>query len=162
MSARTPATAAILPPAPAMAAPEPDGRDLSSVHELVGDRVRVRQQTLFQQIQAFIDRRLDDPSLTPEMIADAHHISTRTLQRLFQAHGSAVAKWIRFQRLERCRRDLANPLLSEQLIQAIAARWGFSTPAHFTRVFRATYGLNPQDYRRGVSGAGAASMPSIH
>ncbi|MEV6133849.1 AraC family transcriptional regulator [Streptomyces violaceusniger] len=31
-------------------------------------------------------------------------------------------------------------------IQAIAERWG-SNPAHFTRLFRATYGIPPRDYR---------------
>ena len=31
---------------------------------------------------------------------------------------------------------------------AIAARWGLTDPAHFSRAFRAAYGLPPSEYRR--------------
>ncbi|MFD0856316.1 helix-turn-helix domain-containing protein [Actinomadura adrarensis] len=30
---------------------------------------------------------------------------------------------------------------------AIAARWGFSNPAHFSRALRNEYGLPPAEYR---------------
>lgn len=104
--------------------------------------------TLFAQVQAFIQRQLADPALTPDMIAAAHHISTRYLQQLFHDHDLTVAGWIRQRRLERCQRDLANPVLSTRPIHAIAQRWGFLSSAHFSRVFRTTYGVAPSDYRR--------------
>nr|WP_243274742.1 helix-turn-helix domain-containing protein [Streptomyces albus] len=59
-----------------------------------------------------------------------------------------VAAWIRRQRLEHCRRDLADPRLRDRPIHAIAARWGFPRPGDFTRAFRAAYGIPPRDYRR--------------
>ncbi|MEU4553698.1 helix-turn-helix domain-containing protein [Micromonospora violae] len=37
---------------------------------------------------------------------------------------------------------------------AIAARWGFSDKAHFSRVFRARYGRSPQAYRAAVAHRG--------
>ncbi len=105
-------------------------------------------RALLMQIHAFIQQHLADPDLSPGAIAAAHHISLRSLHRLFQDQDTTVAGWIRARRLERCRRDLADPLLSNQPIHALAARWGFANPEHFSRAFRAAYGLGPQDYRR--------------
>lgn len=106
-----------------------------------------RQQVTYSRVQAFIDRHLADPELTPQAIAAAHHISPRTLHRLFQPSGTTVAKWIRQRRLDRCRRDLVDPTLHGHSIQTIARRWGFLDNAHFSRVFRATHGISPRTYR---------------
>ncbi|MGI5153099.1 helix-turn-helix domain-containing protein [Plantactinospora sp. CA-294935] len=107
-----------------------------------------RQETTYAQIHAFIDRHLPDPALTPTAIAAAHHISLRTLHRLFQANGLSVAEWVRHRRMDRCRRDLTDPALATHSIGAIAARWGFPDNAHFSRAFTAAHGLSPQAYRR--------------
>ena len=58
-----------------------------------------------------------------------------------------MAGWIRGRRLERCRRDLADPALASRPVAAIAARWGFSSAADFSRAFRAVHGLPPAEYR---------------
>jgi len=58
-----------------------------------------------------------------------------------------VADHIRQRRLERCRRDLAEPLLSARPVYAIAARWGFAHPAEFSRIFHSAYGIPPGEYR---------------
>ncbi|MET8996010.1 helix-turn-helix domain-containing protein [Amycolatopsis sp. NPDC004169] len=104
--------------------------------------------TLVARIQAFIAGNLGDPGLTPETIAAAHHISVRYLQKLFQQEGRTVAGWIRRRRLEQCRRDLADPRLAGRSITAIAARWGFASPAHFSHAFRGAYGVSPRQFRR--------------
>ncbi|MFI0444498.1 helix-turn-helix domain-containing protein [Actinomadura sp. 6N118] len=33
-------------------------------------------------------------------------------------------------------------------IHAIAARWGFTSPAHFSQAFRTAYGLSPRQFRQ--------------
>ncbi|WP_406126283.1 AraC family transcriptional regulator [Streptomyces sp. NBC_00989] len=112
-----------------------------------------RHRTLIARIRAFIRDNLHDPELTPPVVAAAHHISLSYLHRLFQedARGETVAAWIRTQRLEGARRDLANPALRDTPIRAIAARWGLLRAADFTRSFRQAYGLSPREYRmRGV------------
>ncbi|MFI0728196.1 helix-turn-helix domain-containing protein [Streptomyces sp. NPDC021225] len=106
-----------------------------------------RERSLLLRVQAFVRRHLHEPGLTPDAVAAAHHISTRSLHRLFQRHGLTVASWIRDQRLERCRRDLADPRLAARPIHAIAAGWGFPRPGDFTRAFRGAYGLPPREYR---------------
>lgn len=107
-----------------------------------------QQRVLQMRIRDFIQRRLADPRLSPAVIAGAHGISTRYLHKLFHAQHLTVAGWIRQRRLERCRHDLADPHLRSHPVHAIAARWGFTDGAHFSRLFRATYGVPPGDYRR--------------
>ncbi|GII92187.1 helix-turn-helix domain-containing protein [Sinosporangium siamense] len=106
------------------------------------------RQVLYLQIQGFIQQRLGEPGLAPAMIAEAHHISVRTLHRLFEARGCTVMDWIRTRRLDRCRHDLADPALADRPIRAIAARWGFAVQPHFSRAFQSAYGMSPSEYRR--------------
>jgi AraC-like DNA-binding protein len=109
--------------------------------------LHTRRRALMAQIHAFICANLGDAELTPGAIAAAHHISLRYLHKLFHAEGHTVAGWIRERRLEQCRRDLADQLYATSPIGAVAARWGFTNQAHFSRAFRAVYGLSPRQFR---------------
>ncbi|WP_329379959.1 helix-turn-helix domain-containing protein [Streptomyces sp. NBC_01716] len=115
-----------------------------------------RRRALMARIHAFIRDNLGDARLTPDTIAAAHHISLRYLHKLFQQDGHTVAGWVRERRLEQCRRDLADPRLAASPINAIAARWGFTSPAHFSQAFRAAYGVPPRQYR-----AQCATVPTV-
>ncbi|MFI5897827.1 helix-turn-helix domain-containing protein [Actinoplanes sp. NPDC051513] len=106
-----------------------------------------RQRVLLHRIHAFIEDHLADPDLSPHTIAAAHHVSVRYLYKLFDTQQTTVAAWIRHRRLDRARHDLQHPELRDRTITAIAARWGFSSPAHFNRVFRNAYGVAPGEYR---------------
>jgi AraC-like DNA-binding protein len=106
-----------------------------------------RRHALLTTTQAFIQQNLGDSRLSPAMIAAAHHISLRSLQQLFHDEGLTIAGWIRRRRLECCRRDLADPAQATRPVAAIAARWGFSSAADFSRAFRAVHGLPPAEYR---------------
>ena len=117
------------------------------------------QRALAARIDAFIQHRLDDAELSPEMIAAAHYISVRSLHRLFHAGERTVAGWIRAQRLGQCRRDLTDPRLAALPVHAIAARWGLTRPAHFSRIFKAAYGLSPSEYRQQAQQAAAVPAP---
>lgn len=122
-------------------------------HTLEADRAlppETRTRSLVLRIRAHVQRNLHDPRLTPTTIAAAHNISISYLHRLFQGEHETIAAWIRHQRLERARRDLADPAMASTTVHAIAARWGFVRAADFTRAFRTTYGLPPRDYRQQV------------
>ncbi|MEU6084385.1 AraC family transcriptional regulator [Streptomyces sp. NPDC047108] len=105
------------------------------------------RRSLVLRIKTFIHQHLTDPDLTPRTVAAAHHISLSYLHRLFQGEQLTVAGWIRHQRLERARRDLADDALRHTPVHAIAARWGFPRASDFTRVFTTTYGMPPSAYR---------------
>jgi AraC-like DNA-binding protein len=99
------------------------------------------------RVLAYIEQRLADPSLSPDSIAEAHGISRRYLFKLFAAEELTVAGFIRSRRLERCARDLANSG-TDQTIGLVAARWGLPDHRHFSRVFKAAYGVTPTEFRR--------------
>ncbi|GAB2620489.1 hypothetical protein GCM10027168_60690 [Streptomyces capparidis] len=127
---------------------------------------QARRRALWLRVHAFIDQHLGDPALGPEAIAAAHGISTRHLHRLFAEHDRTVAAWIRHRRLECCRDDLADPQLAARPIQSIAAQWGFTGPAQFSRAFRAAYGVSPREHRHAArtvevqgGGPGADARP---
>ncbi|MEV5824726.1 helix-turn-helix domain-containing protein [Spirillospora sp. NPDC052242] len=66
--------------------------------------------------------------------------------------GRPGGRWSRTSRGARRRWDLADPALRGVPVGQIAARWGFSHPAVFTRAFRAAYGVTPSEYRRSGPG----------
>ena len=109
-----------------------------------------RRRGLVLRIHAFIEDRLHDPGLDLATIAAAHHISVRYLQKLFEDEGETVTGWIRTRRMEHCRRDLADARFAELPVSSVAARWGLLDAAHFSRLFKATYGLSPREYRLGA------------
>ena len=120
-------------------------------------RLRSRAEILLN-IKSYIEANLGKPELDPEEIARGSFISTRYLHKLFEAEGMSVCQWIRAARLDRCRRDLVDPALQHQTILEIASRWGLTGPQHFSRLFRATYGCSPSDYRRGALGGCSANL----
>ncbi|MFE6227882.1 helix-turn-helix domain-containing protein [Streptomyces sp. NPDC057854] len=97
---------------------------------------------MLSRIRAHIEEHLRDPALSPESIARAHHISVRYLQKLFQSDGSTVSQWVRQRRLESCRFELVRSARGTTMA-AMAHRWGFSSPSHFSRTFRGAYGMSP-------------------
>lgn len=111
------------------------------------------QRALFLRISGFMEERLADPDLSPELIAAAHTVSVRYLHKLFALHGTTVCGWLRERRLEGCRRDLADRRLRHRNLGAVAARWGLHDPAHFSRLFKRAYGLAPSQYRAEAHGS---------
>jgi AraC-like DNA-binding protein len=99
------------------------------------------------RVVRFIDEHLADADLSPEVIAGAHHISVRYLHKLFRDEGTTVGRWIQRRRLEECRRDLVRGLRDRRTIASVAGRWGFLSATHFSRVFRAAYGMSPSEWR---------------
>jgi transcriptional regulator GlxA family with amidase domain len=95
----------------------------------------------------YIRAHLADPQLSRSSIAAAHHMSARTLDRLFAAQPWSVSGLIRHERLESVRRDLTDPALANHTVAALAARWCFFDAAHFSRLFRRHYGSPPSQAR---------------
>lgn len=103
---------------------------------------------LLARILNRVREQLADPALDAATIARALRISPRYLRALLQAHGTSLRLLLLQQRLERCREALLDPLHRHRTASDIAYAWGFNSSAHFTRVFRARYGLPPAGYRR--------------
>ncbi len=111
------------------------------------------RRSLIAEMKRYALAHLDDPGLSPATAAQASYISVRQLHRLFAHDGVSFGAWLREQRLRRCRDDLTNQHLAHLAVAEIAARWGFRSAAHFTRAFRARYGVTPAGIRRPTPGA---------
>jgi len=122
-------------------------------------------RALMTRIRAFIEEHLERPDLDPETVAAACHLSVSYLHKLFRAEGTSVCRVIRERRLEHCRRDLAAPAGAHRAVGAVGAHWGFPDAAHFSRLFKAAYGVSPREYqlthpRSCPSAVGAGSAPN--
>ncbi|PXY23261.1 AraC family transcriptional regulator [Prauserella sp. PE36] len=103
---------------------------------------------IFSSARRLIDQRLGEEELDTTSVALALHVSPRHLQKAFQRHGTTVAAWIRARRLERCARELTDPLLADEPVSAIRSRFGFHDASHFARTFKAQFGMSPREFRR--------------
>jgi AraC-like DNA-binding protein len=59
-----------------------------------------------------------------------------------------VTEFIRSYRFDGILGDLRSPASAGEAISRIAARWGIHDMPHFTRTFRARYGISPSEARR--------------
>jgi AraC-like DNA-binding protein len=118
---------------------------LAAAHELSdGGSMPV----LLSRIRAYIRTNLATPDLDPNRIAGAHGISKRYLHALFAGQGVSVGAFIREERLDRARADLANLRLRDLSVTDIALRNGFNDVPHFSRRFKAKFGHTPNSVRR--------------
>ena len=106
------------------------------------------QAALLQRIYQTIERRLEDPDLTPAHVAHAEGISERYVQKLFESTGENFSRYIRQRRLARSCAELSNPAEADRSVSEIAYRCGFGDAAHFSRTFREHFGVSPREFRR--------------
>jgi AraC-like DNA-binding protein len=99
-------------------------------------------------IQTFIENHLTNRDLDVTVIARAAGCSPRTIHRLFRDElDCTVNDYIWTRRLARCAEELLNPVNAGQSITDIAFFWGFNSSSHFSRSFKATYGVSPRLFR---------------
>lgn len=109
-------------------------------------------RTQLARAKQFIERHLRSRILCPEGISRALRLPRNRLYALFEREGG-VSRYIWNRRLTRAYHDLRDPR-PRRGIAEVAYRWGFTSAAHFSRVFRKTYGISPSDARDGGAGAG--------
>lgn len=95
-----------------------------------------------ERAERLILERLHDSQLTVGSIAQELGISKRYLHTLFQGDHN-VMQWVLEQRLQGCRRELAQR--GTRAIADVAYGWGFSSPSHFSRCFSKRFGLRASE-----------------
>lgn len=88
-----------------------------------------------------------DPGLTEADIASHQGISTRQLQRIFEASGTKFTELVNALRLDAAHHALANPAFTSRTVTDIALASGFSDMSHFNRQFRRRFGVTPSAVR---------------
>jgi AraC-like DNA-binding protein len=99
-------------------------------------------------LKSYIESRLDDPDLSPEIIAKNNGISVRYLHYLFKGTGISVSEWVREQRLKKCRQMLTSTKFGGESITDIALSMGFNSSSYFTHLFKEKFGMTPRYARR--------------
>ena len=106
------------------------------------------QAAILHRLCQTIERKLDDPDLTPARVAETEGISERYMQKLFEGSGSSFTHYLRERRLQRTSAELSSPAEAHYSISEIAYRNGFNDSAHFSRAFRHRFGLSPREFRQ--------------
>lgn len=98
-------------------------------------------------IENFIKMNLSDPELSYDKVAISCGISPRYLCFLLKANNTSFSELVWKNRLPKARDWLVSPKTRDYPIHEIAYMSGFKSAAHFSRMFRATYGMPPREYR---------------
>ncbi|MGC2780684.1 MAG: helix-turn-helix domain-containing protein [Bradyrhizobium sp.] len=98
------------------------------------------------QARQFIEAGLGDPDLTPECIGEAIGLSRRSLYRMFGVLGKTPMEYIYEMRLAEAARQLRRKVTNGPSVTAIAHAVGFVDSSHFSRLFRARYGVSPSQW----------------
>jgi AraC-like DNA-binding protein len=111
---------------------------------LSGDTRAAARAAMFGQVRRYIQAHLSDGELSPESVLNALQLPRPTLYRLFQ-HEGGIGAYIRHLRL----RHAADELIRYPHIAVIEIAYGlgFKSASDFTRAFRRTYDIAPQDFR---------------
>ena len=86
------------------------------------------------------------PELSPDWLALKLEISRASLYRLFASHGG-IMRYVQERRLLAVQAALSDPLETRRLSR-LAADLGFKSEAHFSRSFRARFGITASRYRK--------------
>lgn len=120
-----------------------DAQTAEAMARMLADRVEPRA-TFASRVAALAAESLPK-ELDAAAIADAFHMSPRTLQRRLEGEGTALTDVV-----ARARREVAERLLSDASVPLaeVAARCGFSELATFSRAFKRWTGKPPGQWRR--------------
>lgn len=143
------------------AAPSPLIRELMGrqLFELIdamlgspGDKATSRStEALLLRARRYIYTHLSDTELDSTAIAAAAHVSVKHLQRLFRNQGTTVMRDVWFVRLQHAERLLNSTQTLRPSVQDVAWQCGFTTAAHFSRAYRAQFGICPSQVQADLS-----------
>ncbi len=106
----------------------------------------------------FIEEHLKEDIAT-EYLADSVGLSPFYFQRLFRRLvKKPIQEYVKLRRLARAVEALKD---SEQRILDIALEYGFSGHGNFTRAFKETYGITPEEYRKELQMLNIFERPEI-
>lgn len=118
-----------------------DPADLLAASTIGEARVRIARDDIAKNFR--------DPGLSEGAVAASQGISTRQLQRIFEAAGLTFTGVVQELRLNAAFDALSNPKAARLSVAEIAMASGFSDVSHFNRLFRRRYGATPSEVRGG-------------
>ena len=124
---------------------------------VIGNAVRANEaavparQTIadrrLSDVLRFIEIHLSDSQLSTAMVAKGCGISPRYLSFLLRLKGTSFSELVWEQRLDKARNWLSASDPRDISISEIAYGVGFKSPAHFSRMFKRVFKVNPREFR---------------
>jgi AraC-like DNA-binding protein len=114
---------------------------------------RTSAAVLFR-VKRYVAEHLGDESLDANAIASGVYLSVSHLNRLFRVEGTSLMRYLWNQRLERAHHLLSSSGRAGLRIEDIAWHCGFSSAAHFSRLFKQHFGHSPRHLRDDSEAAG--------
>ncbi len=105
------------------------------------------EKMLLSEGRRFIEERLDDVALSPETVRQRLGVSRSLLYRVFEPVGG-VSAFIQARRLDQAFDAILQDRAEQHTLGEIGYRHGFRSDAHFSRAFRARFGVTPGRLRR--------------
>ena len=105
---------------------------------------------------------LADPELSYDKVAISCGISPRYLCFLLKANNTSFSELVWKNRMPKARDSLISPKTRDYPIHEIAYMSGFKSAAHFSRMFKSTYGMPPREYRRQHVAEAQSPVQSAH
>jgi AraC-like DNA-binding protein len=99
-----------------------------------------------QRIRRFVDENLRDPELSVTGVARALGLSPRYVQMAFADIATTPLAYIRRKRLQLAAQQLRRHGAGCNITE-LGFSLGFNDLSHFSRTFKARYGVGPRDYR---------------
>jgi len=103
------------------------------------------REALIRRIKQFVESNIFDPTLNNNKVAESQGISLRYLHKLFQDQDESIHEMILHKRLAAAHDLLASHTGARPTIESIAYHVGFSSASHFSRAFKARFGITPSD-----------------
>jgi AraC-like DNA-binding protein len=121
-----------------------------------GVRSDAARTSRLDRARSAILRRISDPTLDADAVAEELHMSRRALYLLFERYGMTPTRAIREIRLECCLRMLRDEHQCHRKIADIAMDHGFKHFASFSRQFKMRYGISPSSVLPSITKHGTA------
>ncbi len=105
------------------------------------------EKMLLASGRRFVEENLDDVGLSPEAVRQHLGVSRSLLYRVFEPVGG-VSAFIQARRLDQTFDAILRDRAEQYTLGEIAYRHGFRSDAHFSRAFRARFGVTPGRLRK--------------
>lgn len=106
------------------------------------DDIRPVERMLLATAQRFVVQNLSEPDLSPDAVRRHLGVSRSLLYKVFEPVGG-VSAFIQARRLDQAFDDILSDGAEQQTVAEIGYRLGFRSDAHFSRAFRARFGMTP-------------------
>jgi AraC family transcriptional activator of tynA and feaB len=99
------------------------------------------------EIEAYVMKHLTDPDLSFHKVAYSCGISARYLSYVLKNGDTTFSDLLWGRRIVKAKEWLTSSSMRNHMVQEIAFMAGFKSAAHFSRMFKDTYGCSPKEFR---------------